>query len=75
MTSTEALKQEIISRIQGFSEEQLRQITDYINMLGYKPQSPSLQKAGVNNYSPLHEYIGGISHGKLAEDIDKELYG
>lgn len=71
MINTETLKQEIIHRIQGFSEEQLRQIMDYIEMLGYKPQSPLLQNGKIF----LNEYIGGVSHGRLAEDIDKELYG
>lgn len=71
MADTDALKKELMLRIQGFSEEQFRQILDYINMLDYNSQSSERQ----NSKKFLNEYIGGVSHGMLAEDVDKSLYG
>lgn len=70
-TLTDALKQEIMLRIRDFSEEQLRQILDYITMLNYHSQSSEQQ----NSKKFLDEYIGGVSHGMLAEDIDRSVYG
>ncbi len=71
----ESIRNEIAGYIHGLSEKQLRQVLRYIREMS------SVQSHKINFINTqkkctfVEEYIGGVSHGSLAADIDEELYG
>lgn len=71
----ETIRNEITGSIDGLSEKQLHQVLRYIReMLSTQSQKMNIvntQKKGMF----IEGYIGGVSHGSLAVDIDEELYG
>jgi hypothetical protein len=70
-----SIRNEITGYIDGLSEKQLRQVVRYIREMlsvqSHKTNFINIQKKGTF----VEGYIGGVSHGSLAADIDKEIYG
>ena len=78
--SAETIKQEIFSEIEKLPEQKLPEVLDFVGYLLFKEDSLtfSLQKqlTSLNPQdNPLLQFIGAVSHGDLAQDIDEELYG
>ena len=78
--SVDSLRQEIWGKIAKLPENRLRETLNFVSFLLFQEQrepengheqEPILDPA----QDPLLEYIGKVSHGSLAQDIDKELYG
>jgi len=71
----EIIKNEISGCISGMSEHQLIHVLNYIRFMlsepSHKPDDITVRKEKTF----IREYIGGVSHGSLAADIDEELYG
>ncbi len=60
------------------SEDKLAEVFDFVGYLLAREKREELEKEeelDPNPPPPLLKYIGGISHGSLAKDIDRELYG
>ena len=68
---TEAIRNEITGYTEGLSEKQLHQVLRYIReMLSGRSDNMNTQRKSMF----IEGYIGGVSHGSLARDIDEELY-
>ncbi|RME59492.1 hypothetical protein D6779_04185 [Candidatus Parcubacteria bacterium] len=72
------LRKQIIEDMEKLSHDKLRQVLSFIRYLLYK-ESPKPQKGSTGSVKdksdPILSFIGGVSHGALASDIDIELYG
>ncbi len=68
-------RNEVIGCIDDLSEKQLDLVLQYIKRIlapqSHKARTVNMEKQGRF----IEEYIGGISHGTLADNIDGELYG
>lgn len=73
------IKDEIIKRLDDLPEEGLKEIFDFTNFLLERKREETLNSTSKSStetdQDPLKEYIGGVSRGNLAKDIDRELYG
>ena len=57
-------------------EEKLGVILDFMEFLLEKERKNKSQEYSPDpGNDPVLSYIGGVSHGSLAKDIDHELYG
>lgn len=80
MASTEQLKNNLSKKIEKLPEYKLNEVLDFVNFILYKENTyePTFKEEN-NEISPNNEtimkFIGGVSYGSLAQDIDKELYG
>jgi hypothetical protein len=78
--SAETIKQEILSEIEKLPEQKLPEVLDFVSFLLFKEGSHASplpkQTTELNPQdNPLLQFIGAVSHGALAQDIDEELYG
>lgn len=73
MTNTQTLRVELINEINSLPDEKLPKALDLLKSLLESNVAQFNPPNTVNN--PLLDYIGGVSHGSLSVDIDKELYG
>jgi hypothetical protein len=71
-------KEQLIADIARLPEEQLREVLDFVGYLLTKAQ-PTGEAMPVKELDPTQDpilrFVGSISHGSLARDIDNELYG
>jgi len=74
MTRVQSLKNELEQHIQYLSEERLNHLVNYAKLLSQQEKIAD-RYTHVTQKKYIEEYIGGISHGSLAKDIDNELYG
>ncbi len=61
------------------SEDKLTEVFDFVGYLLAREKKEEKEKAEELELDPqkdpILKYIGGVSHGSLAKDIDRELYG
>jgi hypothetical protein len=67
-------KQALLNAIEQLPEQQLIEVLQYVQHLSHTQEStlPTRPDRVVN---PLVEFIGAVSHGSLAANLDNELYG
>jgi hypothetical protein len=65
------IKQQLLSEIEVLPDESLKELLDFAEYLHKIKESKNL----MNDENPILKFIGGVSHGSLAEKIDEELYG
>ena len=71
MSST--LREELLQQCEKLPPAQFREVLDFAEFLLTRP---SVRRGTKNGGSrELRGYIGGVSHGSLAQDIDHDLYG
>ena len=77
MTETEELVSKIVQEIGNLPEESLREVFDFVVRLSNGEQSDGIKTAPDRDpkLDPLLKFVGGASHGSLAHEIDRELYG
>ncbi len=78
MYDVNTLKEELIEEINKLPEDKLREVLDFVGYLLSKVHSaPAVEPEEDLDPSkdPILKMIGRVSHGSLAKDIDKELYG
>lgn len=77
MTETEKLVSKIVQEIDNLPEESLHEVLDFVARLSNGEVSEGIKAdAGrAPECDPIFKFIGGVSHGSLAHDIDRELYG
>lgn len=78
--SVQSLQQELLSKIAGLPEHRLQEALDFVSFLVVQEQRhPIGHQEGESKLDPrrdpLLRFIGKVSHGSLAQGIDKELYG
>jgi len=72
---SESIKERLFTVIGQLSEETTKEVLDFTESLLARERIERLEpKSGPEN-NPILEYIGGVSHGTLAKNIDNELYG
>jgi hypothetical protein len=77
MTVTEKLVSKIVQEIDNLPEESLYEVLDFVVRLsnGEVSEGINTDASGAPEHDPIFKFIGGVSHGSLAHDIDRELYG
>lgn len=76
--TAEALKDQLIKELEKLPEVRLREALDFVGYLRTKEGNEAARKSPENldpQKDPLLNFIGGVSHGSLAKEIDEELYG
>ena len=79
MTAAQTQKHKLLLEIEKLSEYRLQEVLDFVRFLrlrdrhpvGYAEQGKELDP----DQDPILQFIGGVSHGSLAQGIDEELYG
>ena len=66
-------KQALLKAIEQLSEQQLIEVLQYVQHLSHVQKSMPTELNQV--VDPLAEFIGAVSHGSLAANLDDELYG
>ena len=75
---TKVLKERLIREIEKLPEDRLREALDFVGYLRTREENGAATKSleGLDlDKDPLLKFIGGVSHGSLAKEIDEELYG
>jgi hypothetical protein len=78
MSMGSLLKAQLDQELAKLSEERLREVLDFVGYLLSKEQNGHTAKReqGLDpEQDPILTFVGGVSHGTLAKDIDRELYG
>ena len=69
--ASKTVKERLFTIIDQLSEEAKSEVLDFTESLLTREK---IKKFGKRK-DPILEYIGGVSHGTLARNIDSELYG
>lgn len=80
MTQRQKIRKNLSTKIQMLPDHKLQVVLDFVNFLIFNESTNwAVQKsqAGEIDHTDdmFDQYIGGISNGRLAHEIDKELYG
>lgn len=67
-------KQALLNAIEQLPEQQLIEVLQYVQHLSHA-QKLTLPTEINRVVDPLAEFIGAVSHGALAANLDDELYG
>ncbi|WP_373525908.1 hypothetical protein [Nostoc sp.] len=66
-------KQAIFEVIEQLPEQHLEDVLRYVQQLARTEKSPAINPHS-NSSDPLENFIGAVSHGSLAANLDDELY-
>jgi hypothetical protein len=66
-------KQAIFDAIEQLPEQHLKDVLQYVQKLAATPSPAS--NPPTQSSDPLAGFIGAVSHGSLAANLDEELYG
>ena len=70
------IKERLFTTIEAIPESKLGEVLDFMEFLLVKERHKKKGKFDLEpGKDPILEFIGGVSHGSLAKDIDNELYG
>ena len=78
MTASQVLKQELQVKIEQLPANKLQEVLDFVSFLLQQNRASThpqhIEELALEK-DPLLEFIGAVSHGSLAQEIDEELYG
>lgn len=72
------LKEQLVQEIEKLPEERLGEVLDFVGYLLSKEKKARVTEPREDldpAKDPILQFIGRVSHGSLAKDIDRELYG
>ena len=69
------IKERLLATIEEIPESKLEEVLDFIEFVLDKERHVQEKNDLEPMKDPILEYIGGVTHGSLAENIDDELYG
>ena len=70
------IKERLLTIIDEIPETKLGEVLDFMEFLIEKETHKTKGRLDLDpGKDPLLDYIGGVSNGSLAKDIDSELYG
>jgi hypothetical protein len=70
------VRERLLTTIEEIPESKLGEVLDFMECLLEKERHKKETRSALDpRKDPILEYIGGVSHGTLAKDIDAELYG
>lgn len=77
MNGINVLKQKLFAKLEKLPEDCFAEVLDFVSYLLSKAEkTPSKKRGDLDpDNDPILNFIGGISNGSLAKDIDKEIYG
>ncbi|MEH2024956.1 hypothetical protein [Nostoc sp.] len=67
-------KQAIFDAIEQLPEQHLKDVLQYVQQLARTQKSPA-SNPPTQSSDRLADFIGAVSHGSLAANLDDELYG
>ncbi|MBG1268644.1 hypothetical protein [Nostoc sp. WHI] len=67
-------KQAICEAIEQLPEQHQEEVLRYVQQLALTQKSP-ITNSLTGSSDPLANFIGAVSHGSLAANLDSELYG
>ncbi|MBD2415583.1 hypothetical protein FACHB389_22090 [Nostoc calcicola FACHB-389] len=67
-------KQAILSAIEQLPEQHLEDVLRYVQQLAHTQKSPD-SNPPTDSSDPLANFIGAVSKGDLAANLDSQLYG
>jgi len=73
--ASESAKERLFTVIEQLSEEATEELLDFTESLIAREKTGKSRPKSAQEKDPILEYIGGVSHGMLAKNIDDELYG
>ena len=79
MIANQVLKQELQTKLEQLPETKLQEVFDFVNFLLFQQKHSKTDQqvetvALKPEHDPLLEFIGAVSHGALAQNIDEEVY-
>jgi len=79
MIANQVLKQELQIKLEQLPATKLQEVFDFVNFLLFQQtHSKTTQQVEIPvlnpEHDPLLEFIGAVSHGALAQNIDEEVY-
>jgi len=70
------IKEKLLTTIEEFPESKLGELLDFMEFIMKQERYKKKGRLDLDpGKDPILEFIGGVSHGSLAKDIDSELYG
>ena len=77
---TQIVKDVVKEALERLPEDKLTEVFDFVSYLlaKEKREEERAEESELDldpEKDPILKYIGGVSHGSLAQDIDRELYG
>jgi len=78
MSNVKTLKEKLVQEIGKLPGDRLGEVLDFVGyLLRQEEKARTIEpKSDLDPaQDPILKFIGGISHGALAKDIDNELYG
>ena len=70
------IKERLLATIEKIPEGKLGEVLDFMEFILEKELHKEENRLDLEpGNDPILEYIGGVTHGSLAKDIDSELYG
>ena len=71
-----AIIERLHTTIEKIPENKLGEVLDFMEFLLEKERLSTKIRFNLNSVGdPILDFIGGVSHGSLAKDIDSDLYG
>ena len=70
-------KEKLLSEIETLPDHRIAEVLDYIHFLQYQERhllSDTAIPVTIADIDPLRQFIGGVEHGWLAQNIDEEIY-
>ena len=71
------MKEKLLAEIEFLPEHRVADVLNYIRFLQYQERhiyGVEGTAVTIADSDPLSQYIGGVEHGGLAQDIDEDVY-
>jgi Protein of unknown function (DUF2281) len=70
------MREKLLTTIEEIPENKLGELLDFMEFLLEKARHTKEARLDLDpGRDPILKYIGGVSHGSLAKNVDSELYG
>ena len=71
------IKEKLLAEIEALPEHRVADVIEYVQYLKYQERylykgEGTAVKIAVSD--PMSQFIGGVEHGELAQNIDEDLY-
>ncbi|MEN4006012.1 MAG: DUF2281 domain-containing protein [Methanobacteriaceae archaeon] len=73
----QVLRDAVKDAVERLPEDMLKEVYDFVSFLLAREESKGEEERELDPQKDpiLRYYMGGVSHGSLAKDIDRGLYG
>jgi len=77
LAAKQVLKKKVLKEIEKLPKNKLEEVLDFVGyLLSKEGKVMSVEPEELDpSKDPILKMIGRVSHGSLAKDIDKDLYG